>query len=263
MKNIVLVCAHKDFEYKLPDIYKPIVGGACLHKLSNDKGFLKDNVGDNISSKNPYYSELTALYWAYKHLDYQNLGLVHYRRYFKGDENAAVNGKKIKVLSNEQIDRYLSQCDLIVPKKRHYVIETLYSHYCRTLRSEPMYALEEVIKTKYPDYLDEFNNLKKRRNAHMFNMLIARKDFLLKYLDFLFDILNSIEDKIDSSSWNSYEKRYMGSVAELVLDIYLRKNNISYKEIRISELIPFVTFKKGVKYLKARIFGKKYLTSDK
>lgn len=262
MKNIVLVCTHKDFTYQLPDIYKPIVGGASLRKLTNDEDLLKDNVGDNISDKNPYYSELTALYWGYKHLEYDTLGLVHYRRYFKGKEKAVVNGKRIKVLSDQQINDYLSRYDLIVPKKRHYVIETLYSHYCRTLKSEPMIALESVLKEKYPEYLDEFYSLKKRRSAHMFNMMVARKEFLSKYLEFLFSILKDIEPKINSSSWNQYEKRYMGSVAELLLDIYLRKNYVEYKETKVEQLIPLANFKKGIKYLKAKIFGKKYLESD-
>ncbi len=97
----------------------------------------------------------------------------------------------------------------------------------------------------------------------MFNMMIAKKAFLDQYLKFLFSILKDIEPKIDSSSWNQYEKRYMGSVSELLLDIYLRKHNINAKEERVIEFIRFATLKKGIKYLKAKIFGKKYLNSDK
>ena len=37
---------------------------------------------NNISEKNPYYCELTGLYWAWKNLDAEYIGLVHYRRYF-------------------------------------------------------------------------------------------------------------------------------------------------------------------------------------
>ena len=44
---------------------------------------IKDNVGDNISDRNPYYCEMTGVYWVWKNdksSDY--LGSCHYRRVF-------------------------------------------------------------------------------------------------------------------------------------------------------------------------------------
>ena len=42
----------------------------------------KDNMGDNISFKNPFFCELTGLYWAWKNLNADYIGLSHYRRHF-------------------------------------------------------------------------------------------------------------------------------------------------------------------------------------
>ena len=46
------------------------------------KETLHDNDGENISSKNPMYCELTAQYWAWKNADADYYGFCHYRRYF-------------------------------------------------------------------------------------------------------------------------------------------------------------------------------------
>ncbi|MCQ2791929.1 MAG: DUF4422 domain-containing protein [Bacilli bacterium] len=259
-KNTILVCTHIPFTLYANSFYKLIQAGA-VNKPSF--GIARDDEGDNISDKNPYYSELTALYWGWKHLDYDFLGLAHYRRYFKGRLRISADDKTVHVISEEECKSILSNYDIIVPKKRYYIIETLYDHYCRTLRPEPLKAAEEVIKDKYPEYLKEFNNLRKRRSAHMFNMLIANKTFLDKYLPWLFDVLGAIENKIDSSTWSDYEKRYMGSVSELMLDIYLRHNNIKYKEVGYLELIAFAKLRKGINYLRAKFFGKRYKKSVK
>ena len=50
-------------------------------------GYQGDDAGDNISEKNPYYCELTGLYWAWKNLDADYIGLAHYRRHFDQSDN--------------------------------------------------------------------------------------------------------------------------------------------------------------------------------
>ena len=78
----IIVATHKEAEVPQDStLYLPIHVG---REGKKDIGFIGDNTGDNISSLNPYYCELTGLYWAWKNLDCDYLGLVHYRRYFAG-----------------------------------------------------------------------------------------------------------------------------------------------------------------------------------
>ena len=54
---------------------------------------------------------------------------------------------------------------------------------------EPLDVTAKIIEEKYPEYMIEFNKLKKRRSSHMFNMFVMKKEYLDSYCDWLFDIL--------------------------------------------------------------------------
>ena len=61
------------------NVYLPVHVGK---EGKEDIGFIGDNTGDNISTKNANYCELTGLYWAWKNISADYIGLCHYRRYF-------------------------------------------------------------------------------------------------------------------------------------------------------------------------------------
>ena len=78
----VIVAAHKPYRMPQDSMYLPLQVGRAL--ADQDLGWQGDNTGDNISLKNPYYCELTGLYWAWKNLKADAIGLVHYRRFLRG-----------------------------------------------------------------------------------------------------------------------------------------------------------------------------------
>ena len=82
----VIIAAHKKYQMPHDDMYIPLHVGA-EGKLDQDGkkldlGYVKDNTGDNISKLNPSFCELTGLYWAWKNIDADYIGLAHYRRHF-------------------------------------------------------------------------------------------------------------------------------------------------------------------------------------
>lgn len=76
----VYVASINPIDFPLPDYCRKIqVNAEANGQLS---GYLHDNDNpDNISRKNPNYSELTALYSMWKNCTADIQGLYHYRRY--------------------------------------------------------------------------------------------------------------------------------------------------------------------------------------
>ena len=110
-KVSIYVAAHKKSEFPKNDIYVPLHVGAEGKK---DLGYLKDNTGDNISTKNSNYCELTGTYWIMKNDNSDIVGLTHYRRYFFRKWNT---NKLEDVLNEEDIEQIFKEYDIIVPKK--------------------------------------------------------------------------------------------------------------------------------------------------
>lgn len=74
-----------------------------LGKNNFSDGWLKDNTGNNISKKNPYYSEFTFHYWFWKNLihtipDNAWIGFCAYRRFWSNNDN----------LRSEEIDKIVN-----------------------------------------------------------------------------------------------------------------------------------------------------------
>ena len=170
----IIVAAHKQYRMPKDEIYIPLHVGA---EGKQNIGFVGDNTGENISTKNPFWCELTGLYWAWKKLDYEYLGLVHYRRHFKGKTKS--NDKFEKIIKKQEVEQLLKKSDIILPKKRHYFIETIYSHYKHTHYIEDLEKTRRIIKHLYPQYLKAFDSLMKRSCAHMFNIFVMK--FILRF----------------------------------------------------------------------------------
>ena len=251
----ILVAAHKKYGAPSSKLYLPIQVGAdgkeCI-------GFVRDDSGYNISDLNGSFCELTAAYWAWKNLDCEYIGLVHYRRYFRGGEKFGVIGKNKRILSGLELDELLKESDIILPKKRNYFIETLYSHYAHTMYVEPLDEAGRIIAEFYPTYSAEFEKLKERKTAHMFNMFVMKKEIFDGYCDWLFDILFKLKDRVDASCYDSFHARFLGRVSELLLDVYINTNGLKYSEVGVTNAESVNWIKKGYNFLRSKFANKKY-----
>jgi len=251
MKTKILVAAHKS--YMMPDdtnLYLPIFVGSKLHSNIPDN-YVSDGTGDNISVKNPHFNELTALYWGWKNLDCDAMGLVHYRRYLTDHKFPSKNLRMI--LTADQVTKLLQHNDIIVPKKRHYYVETNYDHYIHVHYSEPINQTRLIISEDYPKYLAAFDLVMQRKSAHMFNMFIMKKEPLEDYCKWLFDILFKLEKRVDISNYDTYEARVFGFVSELLLDVWLEQSKYAYTEEKVLYLEGQNYLKKGFNMIQRKL----------
>lgn len=258
MKDIKLIIAtHKKYEMPKDKIYIPVQVGK---EGKEDIGYTPDNSGDNISSKNPYFCELTGLYWAWKNLNADYIGLVHYRRHFSKTKKLPkdVKGRINSVITGKEIDELLKNTDIILPRKRKYYIENLYNHYKNTMYVEPLDETRKIIEEKYPEYLTEFDKLHSRTSAHMFNMYIMKKHISDEYCQWLFDILFELEKRIIPSQYDSFHARYPGRISELLLDVWINTKKYKYEEVKVIDIEKVNWLKKGTAFLMAKFTKKKY-----
>lgn len=262
MKDVkVIVATHKKYKMPKDSMYMPIHVGRALKE--EELGYQGDNLKENISSKNPYFCELTGLYWAWKNLDNDYIGLVHYRRHFSNKAHLSkdIDLRIDSVLTKEEVSTILEKADIILPKKRNYYIETIYSHYEHTMYIEPLDATRKILSQMYPEYLESFDIVCKQTSAHMFNMFIMKKELLDKYCNWLFDILFELEKRIDVNKYDDFHARFFGRVSEILLNVWINKNELKYEEVKVIDIEKVNWVKKGFSFLLAKFTGKKYKRS--
>ena len=227
----IIIASHKPYWMPDSDIYVPLQVGS--EEKETISGFQRDNEGENISAKNGSYCELTGLYWAWKNLDADYIGLVHYRRYFA---KRSWGRKHTRIAGRSEIEQALKHADVLLPKPRHYFIETNYSQYIHAHYEQDLIIARQIISEKYSDYIPAWDLVMKRSSGHRFNMFIMKRSIINDYLLWLFDILFELEERLDISCYSKRDARVFGFVAERLLDIWILHHRIRYAELPVVHL---------------------------
>lgn len=249
----ILIATHKN--YQMPEdrqLYLPVLVGKDLHPNINDS-YQGDNIGENISKKNGEYNELTALYWAWKNLNADAIGLVHYRRYFGIKYSKSLDD----ILTIDQVKNLFEHADVILPKKRHYWIESNYNHYIHAHPKEPLDMARKVIMEKYPEYVKSFDATMKMRSGHILNMFIMKRVDFDAYCTWMFDILSEIERGIDTTNYSPYQRRVFGFISERLLDVWIETNKKTKIEVPVILLESQHWPKKIFNFIRRKFGGKK------
>lgn len=227
MKKIsIYIMAHRKFDEPENGIYKPLQVGSALH----DKiGYIPDDSGENISSKNPNYSELTGLYWMWKNDNQSDvMGLCHYRRYF-------LNSRK-ELLSGSEICDILSSYDVITSRRDVYQEMNVRESYIDKHHEQDLTLTRAAIELLHPEYLPEYDAVMSGRETYFGNLMIAESRIVKAYAAWLFDIFFEVEKHLDISMYDDYDKRVYGFISERLLMVWLRYNRMRVYECTVGLL---------------------------
>ena len=240
MEIKIVVATHKPYPMPEEALYLPVQAGAACHERLDYTG---DDSGENISVRNGLYCELTALYWAWKNLPAEVLGLCHYRRYFQEP------GEK-RVLTERTLAAIMERTPVILPKKRNYLIETGESQFVHAHGAAAMEALRGVVSRQYPAYRDAFERSLGRTSGHRFNMLIMRRDLSDAYCEWLFGVLSATEARL-----GDVPPRMMGYLSERLIDAWIETEGLPYRELPVFLTEKENWAKKGSAFLLRKLRG--------
>lgn len=244
-----------------PDrVYQPLMAGNILQL--NNQLIQGDDSGENISAKNPWYSELTGIYWVWKNTSHEVVGSCHYRRFFTAMPEpflyrlkrlfyypAGIYKKRIgliytnnaknfvpRILKSSEISELFANYDAILPQARKlkYTVET---HYHRYHDRNDLVLLKSIIAEKHSGYLQAFEAVMADKKLYANNMFVMKNHHFQEFMAWWFDVLFEFERRIDLKNYTNYQKRILGFVAERLLTVWFK-----HKALKCVEL-PVIYFK--------------------
>lgn len=239
-----------------------------MGKSSIINGCLRDDTGDNISERNPKYAELTGMYWVWKNQSVPYLGLLQYKRRFGKEYCLQFYKRKLilgyHILDSKDMMQYLDKYDAIVSEEvlENQTVDQQFRTSGFSYRGEYpgiiLDATEEVINRNFPQYLDDFQAAMQSNVLNPHNMMVAKQHIFHSYCEFLFPILEKLDEYISVGFYDEHYNRMYGWLAERLFGVFLRNSNISYivfpvVDIEHTTLTPIGRFRDLVHRISGRI----------
>lgn len=238
MKIVIAVAVHKPYRVPEEAPYLPMEVGAALRQehlvLSNGEPMRRDDEGEQISAKNASWCELTAMYrlWRDAAPEAECLGLCHYRRYFSNGSFPDGAARYDRIMPRRGYEALMAGCDVLLPKKRHYFIQSSRGQYIHSHHERDLTVTRAVLAEKDPRYAAAFDRVMRRTSGHRFNMLVMRREPFMAYCGWLFPVLTEVERRLDTTGYSASDLRVFGYLAERLLDVWLEADGT---ELRVKE----------------------------
>lgn len=254
--KIYIMYYKKGMILPLDDFYAPLFCGNFPGKAQLP--YLKDDSGENISLKNEFFSELTGIYWVWKNTSQHITGICHYRRYFTAlpepwhirlkymvthlfkiniGPNPLIYTKNVKkytpyILSGSQVTEILETHDIILPRARRFRY-SLERHYTKYHSARDLEIIAEVLSELCPEYLSTWRTVLSNNILYANNMFVLKSELYQKFMEWWFDMLFAFESRVDLDSYQGYQRRILGFVAERLLTLWVFHHELKIRELTL------------------------------
>lgn len=214
------VMCEKDVEIKdsfrsVPWISDLQAGAAIAKKRTTALG---DDQGENISALNPYYNELTGLYWVWKNTKHEYSGICHYRRRFESEIAL--------------VPLIEDTADVILPLP-FVVGNSLAVYYQHWGEKEYYEEMIRVIQERYPDYYESACWCASHIVFIPNNICIARRDILNEYCLFLFGVIDEVEKRMKRASGKKQSRCWLSEhVTTIYFMTHLKQYRIAFANLK-------------------------------
>lgn len=242
----LFVCCHEQTTVPAHRLLCPLQVGAALNE-KRFAGFAYDDEGENISSWNRYYCELTGHFWAYKNVQADYYGFFHHRRYLYPDEHASKpyiirHKPNLGKLRYDEFPALIERFDLILPCREEMCVPVR-SHYAKAHRMEDLALAQQLVLAQYPQMRSALQAYLDGTACYFGNIFIMRREVFVDYCRWLFPLLADFDAAVADRPL-----RVDGYIAERLLGVYATYRQ---RTLRILE-IPRVFFLSGKEYVLRR-----------
>lgn len=216
----IFVCCHKPCNPRHDDVYTPFNHG---RKISPYKGqmdnMIGDDVGDNISEKQPFLNEHVATYWIWKNVhNVEYVGLCHYRRYLSYN------------FTKYNTDRLFADGTDVIMNRKGFYPKTRWSGLIPFIQIEDFLLVWGGVKKIYPDYLPTLLQYLNGFYSYNYNLIVCRKDLFDRFAEWMFMIFAEVEKYYKPSGYSN-SKRSLAYIAEVLTAVYFIHNKCKIKEM--------------------------------
>lgn len=236
----IAVCYHKPSMIFSSDALQPMQLDKELSDI--DLPMRGDNTGDNISTRNRFYSEDTALYWLWKNSKANIKGCLHYRRLLdltkSGENNYSVIMEDIKKpaefikklgLTRQHIQTLMKDADILIRNKtdiNEFFDGSIEEQFKAAHIPYHWDLAMDIVKNDFPEIYDVALEVAKGQTNYFHNAVIMKSELFDKMCQFCFHITEKLSTLIDETrlefndNWR-YTARYLSFVFERMTGVYI------------------------------------------